>query len=114
MANLSILTTLVTSIYNAEVLAQEEARRWTEDGEELLVGYKFPDMKKAYYLLALNDTRLLTKEQYEFHAAYREYPFPNLRVIVFKDKEGVIGYRITNGIAGALDNLFDSWMNWED
>ena len=114
MANLSILTTLVTRIYNAEVLTQEEARRWMEDGEELLVGYKFPDIKKAYYLLTLNDDRLLTKEQYESHAVHREYPFPNLRVIVFRDKDGTISYRITNGIAGALDNLFDSWLNWED
>ncbi len=111
MPNLSILTTLITSLFNAEVLPQEEACRWTEDGEKLLIGYRFPDMRKAYYLLALNDNRLLTKREYEQHASHCEYPFPNLRFIVFQDVNGKICYRITNGIAGALDNLFDSWIN---
>ena len=112
--NINVLTTLICSIYHAEVIPAEEARRWLDKDEEFVVGFRFPDLQKAYYLMTLNDARILTREQYEFHAVHQEYPFPDMRFIVYKDKNGEYGYRITKGVASALDNLIESWENWED
>ena len=103
--NINVLTTLICSIYHAEVIPAEEARRWLDKDEEFVVGFRFPDLQKAYYLMTLNDARILTREQYEF---------PDMRFIVYKDKNGEYGYRITKGVASALDNLIESWENWED
>ena len=114
MTDIKILTNLLSNIYGAVVLPENESRRWLEEGEDLIIGYAFPDQKKAYYLLTISNLRFLTKEQREFYVERRLFPFEDMKVIVYKDKGGDIVYRTTGGIAGELDNLFDAWSNWAE
>ena len=47
MNDIKILTTLLANLYGAVVLPNNEALRWVEDDEELIIGYAFPDRKKG-------------------------------------------------------------------
>lgn len=114
MNDIKILTTLLANLYGAVVLPKNEAMRWVEDDEELIIGYAFPDRKKAYFLLTYGNMHLLTREQREFSAERRLFPFEDMKFIIYKDADGNLVYRTTGGIAGALDNLFDAWCNWAE
>ena len=111
MTHINVLTNLMKGLFNAEVISAEEANLWLEPGEELIVGYSFPDKKKGYYLMSQNDMSLLTKEQYEIYTVKHEYPFPDMKVIVFNDNNTTY-YRITGGISSVINNVIETWENW--
>ena len=94
-----------------EVIPENEARGWLEENEELIIGYTFPDTVKGYYLLTVGDLYLLTEAQKETVIATRRYPFPGMKTIVYRNKDGEVHFRITGGVSGALSNLFEAWKN---
>ena len=113
MANIESLTFLMKGLYGAEVLPDEEARKWISDDEVFYIGYCFPDDRKAFYLLSESDGRLLTEEQRKVCEGLRKYPFDNAVAIVYKDDHGKLRFRVSNGIASALGNVFNAWKEWD-
>ena len=114
MADIRILTMLMKGLYGAEVLPTKKADNWVNDDEELIIGYCFPDSKKALYLLSASDRSLLTDGQRRQYEETGRYPFNNTNAIVYKDASGKTCYRIVNGIASALGNFFCMWKEWDE
>lgn len=113
MTDIGLLTKLMKSFYNAEVLDESEAARWTDEKEKLIIGYRFPDKKKNYYLLTVNDLALLRDSEKEKYLVAREYPFDNIKAIIYREEDGEIYLRIVNGIGSALGNAFGAWKRWD-
>jgi len=114
MKDIKFLTTIMKNLYGAEEMPAEVAESWIEKDEKLIIGYCFPDLKKAYYLLTESNYRLLKKDMQEICEIKREYPFKNTMALVYTDAQGEMCLRITNGFAGALGRLFDAWKEWKD
>ena len=111
MKNIETLTNLLKNKYGAEPMDPEKAANWTEADETLIIGYSFPDEINGRLLLTKKEVQMLTDDQRAIYMIEKKNPFKNVMAIVYRNKNGEINLRVTNGFAGRVYTEFACWKD---
>ena len=108
--SIQILTDYYKSMYNAEIMAEDELNRWTENGETPVVGYRFSEAQAILRLIKVSDfCNMCSKDKEKVLAGYS--PYVAVYGIVYKDENGSMEIRVTNGMASVIGEIFSVWKS---
>lgn len=80
----------------------EQCEPYLRDGQTVLFGMRLPDKKSNYHLLTQGDLRSLSKADRDHCIRTSKSPFDNLLLIVYRNCDDTISFKLINGMASKL------------
>ena len=88
--------------YHAREVDLEQCEPYLRNGQTVLFGLRLPDKKSNYHLLTTGDLRSLSKADRDHCIRTSQSPFDNLLLIVYRNCDDTISFKLINGMASKL------------